>query len=348
MQLDEYQPLSNLVVKKTFIKRSRFPVVDMHNHLDEEFGGGWIRQPVSKILAVLNDVNVKVFVDLDGGWGEKILQNHLDKLKQKAPETFKMFAGIPWQLWEAYGNNFPDYAAERLREQVGWGAEGLKVWKNFGLQVRDDVGNLVAVDDPRLDIIWETAAELSIPVMIHTGDPTAFFEPLDMQNERFQELSAHPEWHFPSPPFPSFNSLINGLANIVKKHSNTTFIGAHVGCYAENLQWVGKMLDHCPNYYIDIASRIPELGRQPYSARKFIIKYADQILFGLDNGPEKAAYQHSYRFLETDDEYFGHVVGDSIPQGRWQIYGLYLPENVLKKVYFDNARKIFNLDPLPG
>ncbi len=346
MQLEEFQPLSNLTVKKTYVKRSRFPVVDAHNHLDEEFGGGWIRQPISKLLAVLDDVNVKVFIDLDGGWGEKVLQNHLDKYKQKAPDRFKVFAGIPWQLWEAYGNKFPEYASERLREQVRWGAEGLKIWKNLGLHVRDHEGSLVTVDDPRLDAIWDTAAELAIPVMIHTADPVAFFEPLDGQNERFEELTVHPDWHTPSPPFPTFISLLTGLSNLVEKHPKNTFIGAHVGCFAENLLWVGKMLDRCPNYYIDISSRVPELGRQPYSSRKFFIKYADRILFGLDYGPEKSGYMQYFRFLETEDEYFSHIVADSVPQGRWQIYGIYLPDEVLRKVYYENASKIFGLDPL--
>ncbi len=174
--------------------------------------------------------------------------------------------------------------------------------------------------------------------MIHVADPVAFFAPVDRYNERWEELHAHPYWHFPNPPFPPFLEVMTAFANLVARHPRTTFIGAHVGCYAENLQWVGEMLDRRPNFYIDIAARIGELGRQPYTARHFCIRYADRILFGLDQPADAADYHIYYRFLETDDAYFDYSRADVPPQGRWQIYGLCLPDDVLEKIYNRNAR----------
>jgi predicted TIM-barrel fold metal-dependent hydrolase len=173
------------------------------------------------------------------------------------------------------------------------------------------------------------------------ADPVAFFDPIDETNERWEELGAHPDWAFTSPPFPSFMSIISGLASLVARHPNTTFIGAHVGCYAENLGWVGALLDRCQNFYVDISARIGELGRQPYTARRFFMHYADRILFGSDMGPDKDAYRIYYRFLETDDEYFNYNPGELPLQGRWHVHGLYLPEEVLKKIYSENAQRVF-------
>ncbi len=241
------------------------------------------------------------------------------------------------------GDAFPEWAAKRLRVQKERGAQGLKIWKPLGLQVEDHNDKLVDVDDERLIPIWETAGELGLPVMIHVADPVAFFDPIDETNERWEEIGEHPDWAFTSPPFPPFMHILNGLRNLVKRHPNTTFIGAHVGCYGENLGWVGQMLDECPNYYIDISARLGELGRQPYTARKFFIQYQDRILFGLDAGPDLDEYRLYYRFLETDDEYFNYNTSDVPLQGRWYVCGLYLPDDVLKKVYSENARKVLRI-----
>jgi len=215
---------------------------------------------------------------------------------------------------------------------------------HLGLSVRDPQGALVDVDDPRLVPIWDTAGELGLPVMIHVADPVAFFDPIDETNERWEEISAHPEWAFTSPPFPPFLHILTCLANLVARHPGTTFIGAHVGCYAENLGWVGALLDRCPNFYIDISARIGELGRQPYTARRFFLQYADRILFGSDMGPSPDGYRIIYRFLESDDEYFNYNLGPLPAQGRWYVYGLHLPNDVLEKVYFCNASRILNPD----
>ena len=340
MLLSDYKPRSAMTTKTTRILKPRFKVIDAHNHLGDPFGGGWDKKPVSRLLDNLDEANVQVYVDLDGGWGEDILHRHLDYFKAAAPERFRVFGGVDWSKWADHGSRFPEWAADRLRLQAARGAEGLKIWKPFGLHVKDHLGNLVRVDDERLDPIWSTAGELGLPVLIHVADPVAFFWPLDGYNERYEELQAHPDWHFPSPPFPTFETILNGLANMVARHPGTTYIGAHVGCYAENLGWVGELLKRCPNFYVDIGARIPELGRQPYTARRFFIEFADRILFGTDLGPDPEAYRLYYRFLESDDEYFNHDTVEPPGQGRWYIYGLHLPDDVLHKVYYQNAARI--------
>ncbi|GAC1385346.1 MAG: hypothetical protein NVSMB42_04610 [Herpetosiphon sp.] len=343
MQLTEYQPRPMLVTKQTRVERPRFPVIDAHSHLGSPFGGGWDQRPLSELLNVLDEAHVTHFVDLDGGWGEAILDAHLKHFKEGAPERFRIFGGVNWDAWQDHGNRFPEWAATRLRAQAARGAEGLKIWKPFGLHVRDQHGTLVAVDDHRLDPIWATAAELKLPVLIHVADPVAFFEPIDRFNERWEELQAHPDWHFPSPPFPPFLQIVNALANLMARHPRTTFIGAHGGCYAENLQWVGEVLERCPNFYIDISARMGELGRQPVAMRRFALKFADRILFGSDLPADVEMYRLYYRFLETDDEHFAYGRGPVPGQGRWQISGLNLPAEVLQKIYAGNAERVLGM-----
>ncbi|GAB4455700.1 MAG: hypothetical protein Kow00120_25170 [Anaerolineae bacterium] len=338
--LRDYRPRPRLVTKATHITQPRYPVHDAHNHLGETFGGGWINRPVAALLDRLDEAGVRVYVDLDGGWGEDILQAHLDRIKAAAPARFRVFGGVDWRAWPERGDGFATWAAERLRAQAAWGADGLKIWKPFGLQVRNPEGAVAKIDDARLDPIWQTAGELGLPVLIHVADPVAFFDPLDAANERWEELHAHPDWHFPSPPYPAFLTILEDLARLVARHPGTTFIGAHVGCYAEDLAWVGALLDRCPNFYVDFSARIAELGRQPYSARRFFIQYADRILFGTDSGPDLDTYRIYYRFLETDDEYFNYSPAPTPPTGRWQIYGLHLPDDVLEKVYYGNAARV--------
>jgi len=340
MLLAHYRPRSKLITKTTSLRRPRFPVIDAHNHLAEPFGGGWDKRPVAELLDLLDEADVQGYVDLDGGWGEGILHRHLDTFKAAAPERFRIFGGVNWAARPEHDDRFGEWAAGQLHGQAARGAEGLKIWKKLGLQVRDQDSALVAVDDARLDPLWATAAELNLPVLIHVADPVAFFDPLDAHNERWEELHAHPDWHFPSPPFPSFESIMAAFARLIARHPATTFIGAHVGCYAENLAWVGELLDRCPNFFVDIAARIGELGRQPYTARRFFLQYPDRILFGTDTGPDPDRYRLYCRFLETGDEYFNYSTGEIPCQGRWYIYGLHLPDDVLEKVYHRNAERM--------
>lgn len=341
MELQNFIPRSKLENKTTLVEKPRFPAFDTHNHLGKDFGGGWDDKPLSRLLDLLDQASIVRYVDLDGGWSETLLNAHLDHFKQPAPGRFQIFGGVDWSRWPEMGDHFPEWAAGRLRIQKEHGAEGLKIWKVLGLHVRDHLGNLVDADDARIDPIWQAAGELGLPVVIHVADPPAFFDPIDETNERWEELKNHPDWAFTSPPFPPFLHIIEGLASIITRHPHTAFIGAHVGCYAENLGWVGALLARCPNFNVDISARIGELGRQPYTARKFFIRYSDRILFGSDMGPYPEAYRVIYRFLETDDEYFNYNAAPIPMQGRWHVHGLFLPDDILKKIYFLNAERIF-------
>ena len=338
-----FNPVAKLVRRKSHVRVPAFPVIDAHNHLGADFGGGWDSRSVATLLGQLDTAHVTTYVDLDGGWSEDILEARLRKFKDAAPERFILFGGPGWRHWAADGNAFGERAAKRFSEQVARGAQGLKIWKDFGLHVRDQNGELVNVDDARLDPLWQTTSDLGLPVMIHVADPVAFFDPLDRNNERWDELHAHPEWHFPASKFPTFNTIIEAFARLVEKFPKLKFIGAHVGCYAENLAWVDALLQRCPNFYVDISARISELGRQPTAARSFLEKFQDRILFGIDCGPQIEAYHTYYRFLETDDEYFDYSWDGTTTQGNWKIYGLNLPKPVLKKIYHENSARVLGL-----
>ena len=339
-------PHPSLVVPQSGIAAPYRPVIDAHNHLGD-FGGNWDQRDPAALFDQLDRAGVLHYVDLDGGWGEDVLADRLRRLKAYAPDRYRVYGGVNWALWADEGAAFADRAAARLRAQAARGAQGLKIWKPFGLHVTDDQGLRAHIDDSRLDPIWATAGELGLPVMIHIADPVAFFDPLTPTNERWDELHAQPDWHFPNPPFPPFNSLIEAFANLVRRHPATTFIGAHVGCYAENLAWVSALLEACPNFYVDISARIAELGRQPYSARRFFLRHADRILFGTDAGPDIATYGLYARFLESEDEYFCYSPSGTPDQGRWMIYGLNLPRAVLDRVYYQNAAHLFGILPKP-
>ncbi len=339
--LREYTPRPRLSVKQTPIERPRFPVFDAHNHLGPASGGDWGSRPPEELLAVLDEAGVEAIVDLDGGWGDALAWR-IERFQRPYPDRFFIFAQLDWDRW-ASDPEFPRYAVESLRHSAALGARGLKVWKTLGLRIRDAKGRLVPVDDERLDPLWAAAGELGLPVLIHVADPVAFFDPLDRFNERWEELREHPDWHFYGPEFPPFETVIHQFANLVRRHPHTTFIGAHVGCYAENLAWVSELLEACPNLYVDIAERIAELGRQPYTTRRFLIRHQDRVLFGTDQPAHPAVYRIYYRFLETDDEYFPYGIEEVPRQGRWRIYGVYLPDEALRKIYYENAHRLFDV-----
>jgi predicted TIM-barrel fold metal-dependent hydrolase len=351
IRLADYRPQSARRGPTHEVRRPQFPVIDAHNHLGPAFGGDWAERPVDELLAVLDEAGVERLVDLDGGTGDR-LSSEIDRWQAPAPDRLVVFAGLDYGGWEA-DTAFGETEAGRLRDSVARGARGLKVWKTLGLRARDPLGRLVAVDDERLDPLWTTAAELDLPVVIHVADPIAFFRPLDPTNERYEELTEHPDWHFwptrppgrpDAPGFPPFDELLAAFDRLVGRHPATTFIGAHVGCAAEDLGLVSRMLDDHPNLFVDIAARLGELGRQPYTARSFFLRYADRILFGTDAPADAAVYRLHYRFLETWDESFDYSTDEVPGQGRWQVNGLGLPDEVLRAIYGDNAVRVLRLD----
>jgi predicted TIM-barrel fold metal-dependent hydrolase len=353
LRLSEFRPRTSLRVPVHLVETPKYPVVDAHNHLGAAFGGEWADRSAAELVATLDASGVEAIVDLDGGQGEN-LSAEIDRWAAAGPDRVIVVAGLDPDAW-ASDPAFGETEAAQLRDSVARGARGLKVWKTLGLRARDPDGRLVAVDDPRLDPLWMAAADLGIPVVIHIADPVAFFDPLDATNERWEELRGHPDWHFwptrpdddpDAPGVPSFDALLAAFERLVGAHPRTTFIGAHVGCAAEDLALVSRLLDEHPNLNVDIAARLGELGRQPYTARTFFLRYADRILFGADMGPDPAIYAIHYRFLETFDESFDYGT-DRVPeQGRWQIHGIGLPDDVLRKVYRDNARRLFAMGPV--
>jgi predicted TIM-barrel fold metal-dependent hydrolase len=352
--LADYRPRTALRVPTHEVLRPRFPVIDAHNHLGTDFGGDWSARSAAELLATLDEAGVEALVDLDGGFGDA-LSREVDRWQARAPERLIVFAGLGYDGW-ADDPDFGETEARRLRDSADRGARGLKVWKLLGLRARDPSGRLVTVDDERLDPLWSTAAELGLPVIIHIADPIAFFEPLDGANERYEELTENPDWHFwPTRPpgrpdvpgFPPFDELLAGFDRLVGRHPRTPFVGAHVGCAAEDLGLVSRMLDAHPNLSVDIAARLGELGRQPYTARSLFLRYSGRILFGTDAAADPAVYRLHYRFLETWDESFDYGTDEVPGQGRWQIHGLGLPDDVLRAVYRDNARRVLRLDPAP-
>lgn len=338
----DYMPISELVTPEHPTPRAKFPVVDAHNHIPMA-GPRPFRYDLDEIVRGLDYANVRTVINLSGGWGDTFKIN-LEKLDHKYPGRFFSFCNVDWETVDELG--WLDKALKQLEQDVQAGARGLKVFKTLGLRYRDSKGDLLMPDDPRIAEVWDQAGALGVPVLIHVADPAAFFKPLDRFNERWDELHGHPDWHFYGPEFPSFIELIESLYRTIEAHPKTNFITAHVGCYPENLGFVSQMLDKYPNFYTDISARLAELGRVPYSAREWFLKYADRILFGTDVAPTVDWYALHFRQLETADEYFNYSPHDPHGgQGRWRVYGHYLPDDVLKKVYHENAARLIDLTP---
>jgi predicted TIM-barrel fold metal-dependent hydrolase len=327
LPLSEFQPRSMLVTEQHDIEKPRFPVIDYHNHLDA-------LQPAD-VLRVMDACGVERVVNITMQTGEAALRI-IDKFLSADAHRF---AVIGWMDWSGVERaDFTQVSCDRLERLVERGAQGIKFWKDLGLSVRDGRGDLLRIDDESLAPIFDKAAELRIPVMFHTADPDAFFLPIDAQNERFEELAAHPDWGFHGSQY-SKSELLDQRDRVIARHPKTTFVAAHVAESGENLARATRLLETHPNVLMDISARASELGRQPYSAREFILKYANRILFGADLLPEETMYRLYFRFLETADEYFEYPSHAS-RQGRWNIYGLHLPDDVLRKIYRENALRL--------
>ncbi len=351
LPLSEFRPVPRAKLKTTLLTQAKFPVVDVHSHF-------WVRlrhdpTQLKQIVAMMDRNRIAVSVSLDGelpyGSSPGRLEQHMDYLWQEYESRFAIFANINWvgagnqedpATWACHQQEFCRLTVMALESAAKRGISGVKVFKSFGLQYHNPDGSLIEIDDPRFDPIWEACGRLGLPVIMHTADPSAFFQPITPENERYEELSRHPEWHFPSDKFPSRETLHAARNRLFARHPKTTFIAAHLGNDGEDLEATARMLDEHPNVVVEIASRISELGRQPYSAREFLIQYQDRVLFGTDGPWPELRYQRYWRFLETKDEFFPYSEKEFPPQGFWQIYGVFLPNEVLKKIYHENALRI--------
>lgn len=328
--LRRYDPTPALVTSVTPVERPGFPATDIHAH--------W---PVSlepaALLAAMDDLGMERAVNLSGGFGDQ-LDSMLARFHDAASGRLVVFANIDFRRIDE--PRFGQTMAEMLRRAHARGAGGLKIFKNLGLTIKDRSGALVAIDDPRLDPIWAACGELGIPVLIHSADPVAFFAPIDGTNERWLQLQRHPDWNFHGPGFPAREEVLRQRDRVLERHPGTRFIGAHMGGNSEDLEALARRLDRYPNLVVDLSGRVAELGRQPYTARRFLLKYQDRVLFGTDRYPGRPDQPRNriyYRFLETDDEYFKYYDHPFPPTGEWRIYGVHLPEDVLRKIYQTNA-----------
>ncbi len=338
-RLQRYRPVSNLVVDTTEVTAARFPAIDFHTHLGRWLtpDGSWMAPDVGALITLMNTCNVETLVNLDGRWGGE-LERNLERYDRLHPERFATFCHVDWDQFASDGR--VDNLVKSLERSARAGARGLKVWKDLGLRIRID-GQLLLPDDRRLEPVWTAAGALGLPVLIHVGDPLAYFDPVDHTNERFEELTRYPGASLAAQGRPQFNRLIGALETLVARHRATTFIGAHVGCYPENLGWVSTMMSQFPNFYVDIAGRAPELGRQPRAAHRLVSEHPDRVLFGTDAFPlKKSDLQLYFRLLESDDEYFPYSTDDVPLNGRWSISGLDLSDDLLEKVYRTNAKRL--------
>lgn len=347
LSLSGFRPQSQLKVAETKLTQATTWVVDVHTHFRNRTRHD--PQLLDDFVNLMDRNRIGVCVSMDGKLGDSF-REHCDYLWTQYPDRFLIFANLDWRgqgklddpaTWECHRPDFAARMVRELRDAKRMGAAGLKLYKGFGLEYRNPDGSFLKIDDPRWDPIWKACGELGLPVLIHTADPVAFFLPIDETNERWEELSRRPSWHFPADRFPARDELLAARNRVIQRHPNTTFIGAHMANSAEDLAQVEQWLQAYPNLYVEFASRISELGRQPYTARKFLIQYQDRVLFGTD-GPWPEQRIHLYwRFLETWDEYFPYSEKDFPPQGFWRIYGVGLPVEVLNKIYFENAVRLF-------
>ena len=361
LDLKDFEPRSMLKVPVTRVPRAKFPVIDFHTHLAFSAKGvagvphaeeRRFLAPPEELLAVMDKVNLRTMVNLTGGTGVG-LEESIKRYQTAHHGRFLTFTEPRYtQITQP---NYPKEQADEIERARKAGARGVKVLKTLGLYLRDQVtsGALVKIDDRRFDPMWEACAAHAMPVAIHISDPEAFFLPIDRYNERFEELNAHPDWSFHGRDFPSSRELFEARNRVFARHPKTTFVALHVGHKAEDLGYVSECLDRFANMYVEMGARVGELGRQPRASRRFFERFQDRILFGTDAVPHgtqtpqqifgEALYEIYYRFLETEDEYFDYAPAPTPPQGRWRIYGIGLPDSILRKVYYDNAARLLRI-----
>lgn len=333
MDFETYNPTSTLVVPEHKLTKAKFPFVDVHNH---QFN--MPSMDLSTLTKEMDKLNMAVMVNLSGQSGNSIVQS-VKNIKENYPKRFIVFANVDFGKVGEPG--WGEKAAKQLEEDIKNGANGLKIYKSLGLSAKDINGKRIAVDDPRLDPLWKKAGELKIPVLIHTADPKPFWDPMDEKNERWLELATRPgRKRSDTDPAP-WQQIIDEQHRMFKKNPNTTFINAHWGWYPNDLGKLSQLMDEIKNMYVEFGAVIAELGRQPKAAKKFFEKYQDRILFGKDSWvPEE--YATYFRVLETEDEYFPY---HKKYHAFWSMYGMGLPDSILKKIYYKNALRIIpNID----
>lgn len=339
MDFEEYDPPSSLVVPEHRLAKAKFPFIDIHNHqayLDT--------LDLNILIADMNRLNLAVMNNLSGrgfksngpddfsGSNVHLLKS-LDNIKKNFPNRFILFTTISF-----VGIDDPNWGtntAKQIEDNVKAGAKGLKIYKSLGLSVKDKNGKRIQIDDPRIDPVWKKCGELGIPVLIHAADPKQFWDPIDKNNERWLELKTHPRRRYEGKDA-SWQTLIDEQHRVFRKHAKTKFIDAHLGWYGNDLQKLGALLDELPNVYTEIGAVIAELGRQPRMAKAFMIKYQDRVLFGKDSWVP-SEYETYFRVLETEDEYFPY---HKRYHAFWRMYGMGLPDDVLKKIYYKNALRL--------
>ena len=336
MDIEEYSPRSTLIIPENIITKAKYPFVDVHNHI-------W-NMPIkdlSDMVKEMDEMNMGFIINLSGsGIGTQALRNEyfsksISNIKDNFPNRFGLFVNVDFERIDEEG--FTQMNVDMIKDAVSRGAMGLKIYKSLGLTSKDAIGNRIAVNDIRLDPIWNICGELGIPVLIHSGEPASFWKPKDKYNERWLELRQKPSRYRDPLTNPSFEEVLAEQHDIFRKHKNTTFINAHLGWMGNDLERLRKHLDEYPNVITEIAAVIAELGRQPIFARQFFIDYQDRILFGKDTYNVKE-YHLYFRVLETADEHFDYF---RKRHAHWRMYGLNLPDEVLKKVYYKNALKLF-------
>lgn len=362
LDLSEFAPESMLEAKRTVVGAARHPVIDIHAHMcfSAKVVNGvhlagerhFICTP-EELIPTMDRKNVRMLNNLTAGFGAG-LEEAISRFDKVYPDRFCSFTEPAFESF--LDPSYSRIQVDALAHAKKAGAKGLKLLKALGLFLRENItsGELVPVDDPRFDPMWQACADLNLPVGIHVSDPVAFFRPTDRFNERYEELNNHPDWSFHGDEFPSHLELLEARDRVIARHPKTQFVALHVGNFAEDLNHVSASLDRFPNLMVDIAARVSELGRQPRAARAFFEKYQDRILFGTDAIPHGHQYPQQvfcdelyeiyFRFLETDDEYFDYAPSRTPPQGRWQISGIHLPDSILKKVYYENAARLLNLE----
>lgn len=328
LSFEEYDPTSTLKVPGKEVIRAKYPFIDVHGHQYE-----MPTQDLTPLIFKMDKLNLAIMVNLSGGSGKQ-LEKSLENVNSHYPNRFAVFANVDFE--GAGTADWTKNAVSQLERDIRNGAKGLKVYKSLGLRNRDHSGKRLAIDDPRLAPIWEACAKLGVPVLIHSADPKSFWEEIDQDNERWLELKTHPRRKRSDTDPAPWEQIIAEQHKMFKNHPNTNFINAHMGWYANDLGTLGKLLDEMPNMYVGIGAIIAELGRQPRNAHQFFLAYQDRILFGKDSWiPEE--FPTYFRVLESDDEYFPY---HKKYHAFWAMYGLDLPDEVLKKVYYKNALKL--------